>query len=339
MFRLKIEDENLYSNLGVLPGFFIENLAIAEPNFETKIPLLPEITVDFKEQHATSSENTDDAKVYECGRLEEGCKGEIGIQETYNVPEKKELNNANIIRNISFDQSEILWNIMKLHNEGNPFDCDMTASELKFYEGRGKDSKYNIPTPKILFDVYPQDERIQKIDKWGNLPLKDNSIHSIVIDLPFVISPALAPSTVNNKEGASLIVKRFAAYYPVDNLYLSYYNWIKNAYRVLDEGGICIFKCQNVISGGLYHSSEEFSFMAAQKCGFKMIDKFVLEAKARLISNSRYKDGQKHSRSYTSIFFVFKKEAKRKSKEFNYFDLLDRCEKEFQEHFVNVVEK
>lgn len=254
------------------------------------------------------------------------------------LKEKPLLTNGNIIKNISFDQTEILYNIMKLYNNREPFECDMTASELKFYgPGRGK---YEIPVPKILFDVYPQDERIQKIEKWGNLPLEDNSIHSIVIDLPFVISPANAPSAKSAKKGSQLIAKRFSAYYPVDNLYLSYYNWIKNAYRVLDEGGILVFKEQSVISGGIRHNSDEFSFMAAEKVGFKMIDKFILEAKARLISNKKYKDGvQKHSRSFTSQFLVFQKTKKRMSKEFNYFDLLERCEREYQEGFVNVVEK
>ena len=250
---------------------------------------------------------------------------------------KKRLTNSNIIKNISFDQSEILWNIMQLYNDGKPFDCDMTASELKFYgKGRGE---YEIPVPRILFDVYPQSENIQKIEKWGNLPLPDNSIHSIVIDLPFVVSPANSPSAVNPNKGSQLIARRFAAYYPVDNLYLSYYNWLRNAYRVLDEGGICVFKEQSVISGGIRHNTDEFSYMAAERVGFKMVDKFILEAKARLISNAKYKDGQKHSRSFTSQFLVFVKESKRKSKEFNYAELLDRCEKEYEEGFVNVVEK
>ncbi len=247
------------------------------------------------------------------------------------------LTNDNIIKNISFDQSEILYNIMKLYNNGEPFDCDMTASELKFYgPGRGK---YDIPVPKILFDVYPKEECIQKIEKWGNLPLEDGSIHSIVIDLPFVISPANSPSAKSTKKGSQIIASRFAAYYPVDNLYLSYYNWLRNAYRVLEEGGICVFKCQSMISGGIKHNVEEFSFMAAHKLGFKMIDKFTLQAKARLISNAKMKNGQEHSRSYTSMFLVFKKEAKRKSKEFDYFTLLERCENEYHEGFVNVVEK
>lgn len=250
---------------------------------------------------------------------------------------RPKITNDNIIKNISFDQTEILWNIMQLYNGGKPFECDMTASELKFYGGgRGK---YEIPTPKILFDVFPQDDRIGKIEKWGNLPLENNSIHSMVIDLPFVISPANAPSSLNPDKGSQLIARRFAAYYPVDNLYLSYYHWISEAYRVLDEGGLLVFKEQSVISGGIRHNTDEFSFMAAHRIGFKMIDKFILEAKARLISNAKMKNGQKHSRSYTSQFLVFVKEAKRKSKEFNYFDLLDRCEREQAEGFVNVVEK
>ena len=254
-------------------------------------------------------------------------------------PQKELLNNDNIIKNISFDQSEILYNIMKLYNNGEPFECDMTASKLKFYEGRGKGFKYDVPLPKILFDVFPQDERVKKIEKWGPLPLEDSSINSIVIDLPFVISPAGSPSAVNPKKGSQIIASRFAAYYPVDNLYYSYYHWIKESFRVLKEGGICIFKEMSMISGGIRHNIDEFSYMAAEKMGFKMIDKFILEAKARLISNAKMKNGQVHSRNYTSQFLVFKKENKFKSKEFKYYQLLDKCEEMEQEGYVNVVEK
>lgn len=250
------------------------------------------------------------------------------------------LSNANIIRNISYDQTEILHNIARLYNGGNDqFDCDMTASSLGFY-GDVHGGKYNIPEPKILMDVYPQREDIIKIERWGKLPLEDGSIHSLVIDLPFVISPELAPSAVNKKEGASLIYNRFAGYYPVDNLYLSYYHWLEEAYRVLDKDGICIFKCQSCISGGIRHNIEEFSFMAAQRLGFKMEDKFTLLAKARLISPNKYKNGQQHSRSYTSQFLVFIKDTrKRRKKDFFFEDMLDRCEIESKEEFVNVIEK
>lgn len=260
------------------------------------------------------------------------------IVEDCSTESEKKLNNTNIIKNISYDQTEILHNIGVLYNNGSDqFDCDITASSLGFYNG-GKNYEYNIPEPKILMDVCPSREDIIKIDKWGKLPLEDKSIHSLVIDLPFVISPANAPSAQSNKDGAMLIYKRFSAYYPVDNIYLSYYHWLSEAYRVLDDDGICIFKCQSMISGGIRHNVEEFSFMAAHKLGFKMEDKFTLMAKSRLISSGKYK-AQQHSRSYTSMFLVFVKQKKKKSKDFNFYDLLERCKNEENENYINVVEK
>ena len=71
-----------------------------------------------------------------------------------------------------------------------------------------------------------------------------------------------------------------------------------------------------------------------------MEDKFTLLAKARLISPNKYKNGQQHSRSYTSQFLVFIKDTrKRRKKDFFFEDMLDRCEIESEEGFVNVIEK
>ena len=167
--------------------------------------------------------------------------------------------------------------------------------------------------------------------------MQDGSLHSLVCDLPFVISPSNAAST--NKAGASQIAKRFAAYYPVDNLYLSYYHWLSEASRVLEVGGILIFKLQSVISGGIRHNIEEFAFMAGQRLNLRLEDKFTLIAKNRLISASKYKNGQRHSRSYTSQYLVFIKDDRRKSKDFFFERMLDRCEREEGEGYINVIEK
>lgn len=245
------------------------------------------------------------------------------------------LNNSNIIRNISFDQSEILHNIMELHNGGKAFVCDMTASELKFYKKK-KGDKYAIPEPEILFDVFPKQEKIKKIEPYGKLPLDDDSIESIVIDLPFVVSPPNAPSAVSNKEGASLIFKRFWGYYPVDDLYSNYFHWISEAYRVLKPEGLLVFKTQSTISGGISHNIEEWAFMCGQYKGFHMIDKFYLQAKARLISAAKIKK-QQHARKYTSSFLVFRKALKKKSKDFNYFQLIEKCAKEENDRMANAV--
>lgn len=59
----------------------------------------------------------------------------------------------------------------------------------------------------------------------------------------------------------------------------------------------------------------------------------------RLISSGKYKNGQKHSRNYTSKFLVFKKEQKERSKEFNYEELLDVCEEMEENGYIDIVEK
>lgn len=230
------------------------------------------------------------------------------------------LTNDNIIRNTSFSQKEILKNIMSLYNDNNPFDCDITASSLKFYE-KGKKDDYDIPLPKHLFDVYPQSDNIKQITPFQKLPLEDNSMGSIVFDPPFVISPKTCKSIMENKEKSCLIHKRFASFYPVSELYYNYYWWIKECYRTLKNNGLLIVKCMSTVSGGYQHNSEEFVFMSAMNMGFYCLDKFILQSKARLISSGKYKK-QCHSRKYTSVFYVFQKNPKMLNK-FNYFEMLN----------------
>lgn len=247
---------------------------------------------------------------------------EVKIQET-EIP----LSNKNVIKNISFDQSEILHNILLLYNNGETFDCDMTASELKFYNYR-KGNKYTIKEPKYLFDVYPMREDIKQITPFNPLPLEDKSIHSIVCDLPFVISPHTAPSAMNPKKGSNLIQKRFSSWYPYMDAYENMYYWIKEMARVINDGGIIVYKMQNTISGSVQHSFEEFAFMCAQKFGLYPVDKFILQAKARLISSSKIKK-QQHARKYTSVFYVFQKNDRMLSKS-NCFDIIKHCDEKFE---------
>lgn len=221
---------------------------------------------------------------------------------------KQELNNKTIIRNISFDQSEILHNIMELYTDGRPYECDITASSLAFYR-KTKGDKYEIPTPRILMDCMPQRDDIIKITPFNKLPLEDNSIESIVVDLPFVISPKSCKSVVEKKDGANLTSNRFSSWYPAREGYENMYWWIKECYRVLKPGGVCVYKIQSTISGGKFVPYAQFSFMAAQDAGFYFIDEFILEAQSRLIAPAKYKK-QAHARKFTSSFFVLKKDDK-----------------------------
>lgn len=232
------------------------------------------------------------------------------------------MDNTTVIKNISSDQSEILKWIMDLHNEGKPFECDITASELKFY-GNGRGNKFNIPTPKILMDVYPISDNIIKITPFKKLPLEDCSVSSIVCDLPFVCSPKTCKSMIEEKEGSNLISRRFSSWYPMQEGYENIYWWINECKRVLKDDGILVWKMQSSVSGGLQHMLSEFSAVCAADCGLYISDQFILQAKARLISASKIKK-QVHARKYTSTFWVFKKDKKKNIKT-NLLQKLEEC--------------
>lgn len=246
------------------------------------------------------------------------------------LKEKKEkLNNKNIIKNISYNQKEILYNIMLLYNDGKPFDCDITASSLKFYEKKKTDD-FIIPEPKYLFDVCPQFDRVNKIMPFKQIPLESNSIHSMVIDLPFVISPKTCKSMLKPpKEKSCIIANRFSSWYPYKEGYSNMYWWLKEAERVVEDGGIIVYKMQNTVSGGINHWYSMFSMLVAQKLGLYVIDQIILEAKARLIGTAKIKK-QAHARKYTSDFWVFKKDTKNADKT-SCFTLIDWCDNNVHE--------
>lgn len=214
-----------------------------------------------------------------------------------------------VIRSISYNQKEILANIIRLHNNDEPFFADMTYSTGKFYS-ESKDEKFYVPQPIVKLDVCPQTDDTIEIDAWGKLPFEDNSIPSLVIDLPFVISPKNAPSMQKlDDDGSNIIAKRFSSYYPVKEMFDSYSHWILEAYRVLAVNGICVFKSQATVSGGCQLMTPEYSWYVATKVGFYTLDQFFLLAQNRLHSGKIKK--QQHARKYSSTFYVFKKGGKK----------------------------
>lgn len=238
------------------------------------------------------------------------------------------MNNSTVKRNISTDQSEILKWIIELYCDGNGFDCDITASELKFYGKRPK-CKYEIPVPRILMDVYPMRDDIIKITPFNKLPLEDNSIQSIVCDLPFVCSPKTSKSKLEKREGTNIISNRFSSWYPMDEGYENIYWWINECKRVIKEDGIVIFKMQGSVSGGIQHFLPEFSALCACDAGLYLLDQFFVEAENRLIPFSRIKK-QMHARKYTATFWVLQKNDT-KAKRTNLLTKLKQCKKNVYE--------
>ena len=219
-----------------------------------------------------------------------------------------------VIKNINTDQHRILADIMHLYNNDEGFELDPTFSKGNYYgdfkwvNEDGEKEIYTIPQPKYKMDVYPLAEDVQKLEIMGDFPLEDESVKSVNIDLPFVIS--VGPSMGNGNKNSNITSNRFSAFYPVSNLVETYYHFLKEAYRVLKEDGILVWKCQRTITGGKTLNSPEMSWLFAESLGFDCVDAFYLEGKTRLISGKV--KHQEHSRSYVSVFYVFKKSHRKK---------------------------
>ncbi len=204
----------------------------------------------------------------------------------------KKLTNKTVIKSISFSQKEILKSIIKLYCP-NGFDLDPTYSTGVFYKG--------IKEPKFKFDIAPRRKDVIKADVI-DLPIKDNSLKSIIFDPPFL---ACTGPSLYGKSNNNIITKRFGRYPSMNSLWTMYYAALEEFYRVLSDNGIIVFKIQDSISSGKQYLSHYEVITQALNIGFYPKDMFVLLAKNRILSGKH--SNQQHARKFHSYFLVFEK--------------------------------
>lgn len=204
-----------------------------------------------------------------------------------------------IIKSISYDQSEIIKWILDLHVENHKIDCDCTYSKGNFYKSTG------IDAPLYKFDIFPQTDDVMYGDS-RNLPLNNESIMCEMFDPPFL---ATTGKSLKSNDNNNIINKRFGVYPSEKELHQFYIDSMKEAYRILKNKGILIFKCQDKISSGKQYMSHVFIANEAIKIGFYPKDLFILLAKNRLVADWQVKN-QKNARKFHSYFWVFEKKDK-----------------------------
>lgn len=206
----------------------------------------------------------------------------------------------NLIKSISYEQSEIIEWILHLHAPNNIIDCDPTYSIGNFYKNTG------IKEPTYKFDINPQIDGVEYGDS-RNLPLSNNSINCMMFDPPFL---ATTGKSLNEDKDNNIINKRFGVYSSEQELHQFYIDSLKEACRILDNKGILIFKCQDKVSSGKQYMSHCFIYNEAIKIGFYPKDLFILLAKNRLVADWQLKN-QKNARKFHSYFWVFEKNNKK----------------------------
>ena len=203
-----------------------------------------------------------------------------------------------MIKSISYDQVEIIKNIIDLYTSSGKIDCDPTFIKGNFYNND------IIDKPTYCYDINPIDG-VEYAD-CRRLPLAEESINSIMFDPPFLATTgkSLTDDNDNNK-----IAKRFGVYSNEKELHQFYLDSMTEFYRVLKNKGILIFKCQDKISSGKQYLSHVFIINKAIEIGYYPKDIFVLLAKNRITADWQVKN-QKHARKFHSYFIVFSKENK-----------------------------
>ena len=196
-----------------------------------------------------------------------------------------------IISSVSNNQDLILSQILRLYIPSFRFECDLTYSIGNFYK--------KIPQPQLKYDKYPKADDIKPLEDFYNI---DNcSVHSIVIDLPFIVKP-------NAWKSKSKMAERFSCFPSVKELYKANDEMLQLANAKLAKNGILVMKTMDFNYGGKQHWVGNYVQNKAVEVGFRLEDMFILEAKNKMLSNTH--TIQRHARKYHSYFFVFRKVKK-----------------------------
>lgn len=188
---------------------------------------------------------------------------------------------------LTFDEPQIIQDIMDLHNDGKPFELDPTFSKGTFWKG--------FEEPKYKFDIEPERDDVQQAD-CRDLPFEDESIESIMFDPPFVAGGSIHPGIIRD---------RFTCYHSMSDLWKFYEESLDEFYRILKPEGIIAFKCQPVVSGSHQYMTHFKVGAYAQKLGFYIQDQFILGRKNVLWSPNMA--NQKHTRKNYSFYLVLRK--------------------------------
>jgi len=211
-----------------------------------------------------------------------------------------------MVKSVYNTNYEIIKNIMGLYNIAQ-FDLDCTYSKGNFWK--------NLPLPINKTDLFPVDDTVIRADS-ENLPFENNSMKSIMYDPPFVIA---GKTFRENKEGSSVIAKRFESYTTYNNLIKNYYNTLKELYRITEKDGFVVMKCQDTVSGGKNHFTHCMIMNMALEIGFYPKDLFILHNKVRINSFGGRWSKQEHARKYHSYFIVLQKTKPKVKYDFNNF--------------------
>ena len=189
-----------------------------------------------------------------------------------------------VIKSINYSQEEIINNILKLYNKGNPIDFDPCYNKGGFYKNG------DVKEPKIKSDINPVLHGVEKYDV-RYLPFVE-TFNCIIFDPPFIIAGP------NGKMGSL-----YGSFINIEDMRSFWRDSLISLQRALKSRGILIIKCQDFVNGRKNHIFLNEILNMAGDINFKIKDLFILLSKSRPINIKK----QFHARKYHSYFIVLKK--------------------------------
>ena len=136
------------------------------------------------------------------------------------------------------NEQELIYSLLKIHNNGNPIELDPMFNKGMFYnKDKGLFNKLELPKYRFDLNAIKMGYDAQDGDA-TNLPLESNSIQCVMLDPPFMFG-------THGKTDQSRMTKRYTMFDCWLDLSDCYTGILKESYRVLKKGGILIFKCQD----------------------------------------------------------------------------------------------
>ena len=184
------------------------------------------------------------------------------------------------------NEQELLQALIDVHLKGNDIELDPMYFKGNFY-------KNGINKPKYISDKNPQNESIKQMDFEFSTYFAE-SYENLILDPPFMISNR--PSQKNYYSS-----KTHTFYESLYKLKQSYFNLIKEAYRILEKKGVLIFKCQDFTDSKTIFTHTIVQEIA-ERVGFYAKDLAIL-VKPNKVYNGNLT--QRHLRKIHTYFWIF----------------------------------
>lgn len=201
------------------------------------------------------------------------------------------------------DQPTLLAAIATLHNGGKRFHADLTYGKGGFWKGEAERLRPRIRSdldPAASPDLTLPGLDVTKLQVGLGGPFEPASLRSIVFDPPFIHAAG--------KD--SIMGKRFGSYPSQAALRQMYWKAMMEFQIVLADGGLLVWKCQDIVESGKQNWNHLEIMMNARTCGMPVIDLALLVRKHTITGFNHA--NQQHFRRNHSYFLVIRKGGDRR---------------------------